>query len=142
MFAGFTLVFAMLAVSESLKDDENQQRAGFISAAWLSCSILSSSYGFPVLLGVALFYLLTHRRRAAFISFIVPPVVFLVIRSIAGGTYASQQPVSSGRIPLYIHYVQSGLSAVGEALLGMDGLRLVSFVVLAAGSLWFATTDR
>src|SRR6478735_6734135 len=35
MFAGFTLVFALLAVSESLKDDEPQQRAGIISAAWL-----------------------------------------------------------------------------------------------------------
>src|SRR4051795_10946868 len=142
MFAGFTLVFALLAVSESLKDDEPQQRAGLISAAWLSCSILSSSYGFPVLVGVALFYLLTHRRRAAVISFVVPPVVFLVIRSIAGGTYASQQPLSSGRIPLYIHYVQSGLSAVGEAVLGMDGLRLVSFVIIAAGSLWLPWTGR
>jgi len=142
MFAGFTLVFALLAVSESLKDDEPEQRAGLISAAWLSASILSSSYGFPVLVGVALFYLLTHRRRAAVISFVVPPIVFLVVRGIAGGTYATQQPLSSSRLPLYIHYVQSGLSAVGEAVLGLDGLRLVSFVIIALASLWLASTDR
>jgi hypothetical protein len=142
MFAGFTLVFALLAVSESLRDDVSENRAGLISAAWLSASILSSSYGFPVVVGVALFYLLTHRRRAAVISFVIPPIVFLVIRGIAGGTYASQQPLSSNRLPLYIHYVQSGLAAVGDAILGMDGLGLVSFVIISVASLWLASTDR
>jgi hypothetical protein len=142
MFAGFTLVFALLAISESLKEDVSENRAGLISAAWLSASILSSSYGFPVVVGVALFYLLTHRRRAAVISFVVPPIVFLVIRGIAGGTYASQQPLSSNRLPLYIHYVQSGLSAVGESILGMDGLGLVSFVIISVAALWLASTDR
>ena len=142
MFAGFTLVFALLAVRQSLKTDISERRAGVTSAVWLACSVLSSSYGFPVVVGVALFYLLTHRRRAAIVSFVVPPIVFMAVRMLTGGEYAQQQPVSTARIPLYIHYVQSGLSAVGEAILGMDSLGIASFVVVAAASLWLVTETR
>ena len=104
--------------------------------------MLSSSYGFPVVAGVALFFFLTHRRRAALVSFVVPPIVFMTVRPITGGEYAQQQPVATGRIPLYIHYVQSGLSAVGEAILGMDALGVASFVVITVASLWLVTDDR
>lgn len=142
MFAGFTLIFALLAVRQSLKTDISERRAGITSAAWLACSVLSSSYGFPVVVGVALFYLLTHRRRAAIVSFVVPPIVFMSVRMLTGGEYSQQQPVSTARIPLYIHYVQSGLSAVGEAILGMDALGVASFVGVAVASLWLVTETR
>jgi hypothetical protein len=142
MFAGFTLVFALLAIRESLKPDTGQQRSGLLSALWLSCSILSSSYGFPVVVGVALFYLLTSRRRAAIASLVIPPIVFMVVRVICGGQYAQQQPIAIGRVPLYIHYVQSGLGAVGDALLGMDGLGIAGFTAIAVASFWFVTDSR
>ena len=113
MFAGFTLVFALLAVSESLKEDESAVRAGLIgdsvavvldpveqlrlSGTPRRCAVLpldpSTSGGVDLV------------RRA--------PDVFLVIRSIAGGTYAHNNRCRS-RLPLYIHYVQSGLSAVAS----------------------------
>jgi hypothetical protein len=142
MFAGFTLIFAMLAIRQSLKTDISDRRAGWTSAAWLSASILSSSYGFPVVAGVALFFLLTNRRRPAIVSLVIPPIVFMAVRLFAGGEYAQQQPVATGRIPLYIHYVQSGLSAVGEAILGLDALGIASFVGIAVACLWLVTETR
>ena len=142
MFAGFTLIFGLLAIRQSLKTDISYQRAGVTSALWLSASVLSSSYGFPVVAGVALFFFLTHRRRAAVVSLVVPPIVFMTIRLITGGEYAQQQPVTTGRIPLYIHYVQSGLSSVGEAILGMDALGVASFVAITVASLMLVTNDR
>lgn len=140
MFAGFTLVFALLAIRSSLRTDVSERRAGIASAIWLSLSILSSSYGFPVVAGVALFYFLTRRRRAAAVSLLLPPIVFIGVRLICGGAYAQQQPISTARIPLYVHYVQLGLSAVGDAVTGMDGLGLVGFVGLVVIS-WLVVTD-
>jgi hypothetical protein len=142
MFAGFTLIFALMAIRASLRSDISERRAGIASAVWLSCSILSSSYGFPVVVGVALFYLLTRRRRAALVSLVVPPVVFLLVRLASGGQYAQQQPIAAGRVPLYIHYVQVGLSAVGEAITGLNGVGLAAFVGLVAVSLWLVNDDR
>jgi hypothetical protein len=142
IFAGFTLIACLLAIRVSLKPDISERRAAIGSAAWLSVSILSSSYGFPVVAGLALYYLLIGRRRASLTTLIVPPVVFIVVRMLAGGSYAQQQPLSSSRLPLYIHYVQRGLSAVGESILGMDGLGIASFVVIALASLWLATEPR
>jgi hypothetical protein len=142
MFAGFTLIFGLLAIRQSLKTDISDRHAGITSALWLSASVLSSSYGFPVVAGVALFFLLTHRRLPALVSLIVPPIVFMTVRLITGGEYAQQQPVATGRIPLYIHYVQSGLSAVGEAILGLDALGVASFVVITVASLLLVTDDR
>ena len=142
MFAGFTLIFALLGIRQSLKTEISDRRAGITSAVWLSASVLSSSYGFPVVAGVALFFFLTHRRRAALVSLVVPPIVFMIVRLITGGEYAQQQPVATGRIPLYIHYVQSGLSAVGEAILGMDALGIASFVGITVASLLLVTDDR
>ena len=109
---------------------------------WLSASVLSSSYGFPVVAGVALFFLLTRRRLPALVSLIVPPIVFMTVRLITGGEYAQQQPVATGRIPLYIHYVQSGLSSVGEAILGLDALGVASFAAITVASLLLVTDDR
>jgi hypothetical protein len=142
MFAGFTLIFGMMAIRESLKTDVSERRVGTLSAVWLSLSVLSSSYGFPVVVGVAMFFLLTRRRFAALVSFVLPPIVFMAVRLITGGEYAQQQPVAAGRLPLYIHYVQSGLSAVGEAILGMDALGVASFVMIAAAGLVLATDTR
>jgi hypothetical protein len=142
MFAGLTLIFGLLAIRQSLKPDISERRAGVTSAAWLAASVLSSSYGFPVVVGVALFFLLTHRRRAAVVSLLVPPIVFMGVRLITGGEYAQQQPVSTARIPLYIHYVQSGLSAVGEAILGLDALGVASFVGIAIACLWLVAETR
>ena len=142
MFAGFTLIFGLMAIRESLKTDVAERRVGIVSAVWLSLSVLSSSYGFPVVVGVALFFLLTRRRLAALVSFVVPPIVFMTVRLITGGEYSQQQPLAAGRLPLYIHYVQSGLSAVGEAILGMDALGVASFVIIAAASLVLATDTR
>ncbi len=142
MFAGFTLIFGLLAIGQSLKVEISERRAGIISAVWLACSVLSSSYGFPVVVGVALFFLLTHRRRAALVSLLVPPMVFMGVRLITGGEYSQQQPISTARIPLYIHYVQSGLSAVGESVLGTDALGVASFVGIAIASLLLVTNAR
>ena len=142
MFAGFTLIFALMAIRASLRSELTERRAGIASAVWLSCSILSSSYGFPVVVGVALFYLLTRRRRAALVSLVVPPIVFLAVRLASGGEYAQQQPIAAGRMPLYIHYVQVGLSAVGDAITGLDGLGLAGFVGLVAISLWLVNDER
>jgi hypothetical protein len=142
MFAGFTLIFALMAIRASLRSELSERRAGIASAVWLSCSILSSSYGFPVVVGVALFYLLTRRRRAALVSLVVPPIVFLAVRLASGGQYAQQQPIAAGRVPLYIHYVQIGLSAVGEAVTGLNGVGLAAFVGLVALSLWLVNDER
>jgi len=142
MFAGFTLIFGLMAIRETLKTEVSERRAGVVSAVWLSLSVLSSSYGFPVVVGVALFFLLTRRRLAALVSFLVPPIVFIAVRLITGGEYSQQQPVATDRIPLYIHYVQSGLSAVGEAILGMDALGVASFVIIAVASLMLAADTR
>src|SRR5258706_6632060 len=68
MFAGFTMVFCLLAIGSSLHTDVSERRAGVTAALWLTLSILSSSYGFPVVGGVALFFLLTRRWRAALVS--------------------------------------------------------------------------
>ena len=142
MFAGFTLVFGLMAIRESLKSDVAVRRVGIVSAVWLSLSVLSSSYGFPVVAGVALFLLLTRRRQAALISFVVPPIVFMAVRLITGGEYAQQQPIATDRIPLYIHYVRAGLSAVGQAILGMDTLGIAGFVVITIACLWLVTDER
>ncbi len=142
MFAGFTLVFCLMAIRSSVRTDVSERRAGIVSAIWLACSILSSSYGFPVVAGVALFYLLTRRRLAAAVSLVLPPIVFLTVRMITGGEYSQQQPVAAGRLGLYVHYVERGLSAVGDAVTGMDGIGLAGFVGIVALCLWLVHDDR
>ena len=143
MFAGFTLVFCLLAIRSSLLTDVSERRAGIASAVWLTLSILSTSYGFPVVAGVALFFLLTRRWRAALVSLLLPPIVFIVVRLICGGSYAEQQPVSPGHLGLYIRFVEAGLGAVGDAITGLDGLGLAGFVALVALKLgWPPTTAR
>src|SRR4026208_2291390 len=62
MFAGFTLIFGLMAIRGGLKIDVAERGVGIVSGVWLSLSVLSSSYGFPVVVGVALFFLLTRRR--------------------------------------------------------------------------------
>ena len=141
MFAGFTLVFCLLAIRSSVRTDVSERRAGIVSAIFLTCSILSSSYGFPVVAGVALFYLLTRRRQAAAVSLLVPPIVFIVVRMITGGQYSQQQPIAPGRLGLYIHYVERGLSAVGDAVTGMDGIGLAGFVGIVVLCLWLVDDD-
>ena len=142
MFAGFTLIFCLLAIRSSLKTDVTERRAGAESATFLTCSILSSSYGFPLVAGVALFYLLTRRRRASAVSLLIPPVVFIAVRLICGGQYTQQKPVAAGRLGLYIRYVQEGLSTVGEAILGMDGIGIAAFIAVVAVCLFLVTDDR
>lgn len=138
IFAGMTLVFCLLAIREMLKPAGNEWIRGGIAAAFLVGAIFSSSYGFPVVVGVSLYFVLTSRRIAAALSLIVPPVAFLVVRALAGGAYAQQQPVALDRVPLYIDYVQFGLGRVGEGITGLDGLGFASFVALVAGCVWLS----
>ena len=137
IFAGFTLVFCLLAIREMLKPHASQWRAGIITAAYLVGAIFSSSYGFPVVVGVSLYLLFTSRRIAAALALIVPPVAFLLVRALAGGSYAQQQPVAFGRLPLYVEYVQFGLAKLGEGITGLVGLGLASYVLLVVLCLWF-----
>ena len=131
------MIFCLLAIREMLKPTTSQWVSGGLAAAYLVGAIFSSSYGFPVVVGVALYFALTSRRIAAALSFIVPPVAFLLVRALAGGSYGQQQPIALDRVPLYIDYVQFGLGKLGEEITGLDGLGLVSFVALVAPCIWF-----
>ena len=137
IFAGFTLVFCLLAIRETLKPTRSESLRGGIAAAYLVGAIFSSSYGFPVVIGTALLFLFGRRRIAAAIALVVPPVAFLVVRALAGGAYAQQQPVQLSRVPLYIDYIQNGVGSVGEAILGLDNLGLAAYLILVVGCIWF-----
>ncbi len=136
IFAGFTLLFCLLAIRETLKPCASQVRTGVIGAAYLVGAIFSSSYGFPVVVDVTLYLVLTSRRVAAALTLIVPPIAFLLVRALAGGSYAQQQPVAFGRLPLYVAYVQFGLGKLGEGITGLVGLGLTSYVALVAICVW------
>lgn len=135
IFAGFTLVFSLLAMREMLVVRRSEWVSGAVAATYLVGAIFSSSYGFPAVVGVALYFALTSRRIAAVVALVVPPVAFLAVRAMAGGSYAQQQPVALTRVPLYVDYVQYGLARLGEALTGLEGLGIASFVGLVAAAL-------
>jgi uncharacterized membrane protein len=134
IFAGFTLVFCLAAIRIAViaRDEPHRSQwwAGGSSAFLLTMAVFSSSYAFPAVVGVAVLFWLMSRRRAAVISLVVPPVAFLVVRALAGGSYSQQQPLSISRVPVYIDYVQAGTGAVGEGITGLDGLGFASFVLL------------
>lgn len=134
IFAGFTLVFCLAAIRVAVIAHQSPERSEWWAGGWsallLTLAVFSSSYAFPAVVGVAVLYALMSRWRAAALSFVVPPVAFVLIRAVAGGAYSQQQPLSIGRVPVYIDYIQAGTGAVGEALTGLDGLGFASFVLL------------
>lgn len=133
IFAGLTLLFCLLAIRVAVSQERTEWSSGAWSATFLVLAIFSSSYGFPVVVGVALVYGLRHWWRAAVLSLVVPPVAFVLVRALAGGSYGQQQPFSIDRVPLYVDYVQIGLGAVGEAITGLDGTGFASFVLIVVG---------
>lgn len=130
IFAGMTLLFCLLALRVAIDETAGEWSAGARSAGYLVLAIFSSSYGFPVVVGVSLIYALRRQWRASALSLIAPPVAFLLVRALAGGSYAQQQPFSIDRVPLYVDYVQIGLGTVGDAITGMDGLGFAGFVAI------------
>ena len=137
IFAAFTLVFCLMAIRQALLPSTSQWRTGVLAALYLVGAIFSSSYGFPVVVGVTIYFILSSRRIAAALSLTVPPIAFLVVRALAGGSYAQQQPVAFSRLNLYVDYVQYGLARLGEGMTGIDGLGLVSYLALVALCIWF-----
>ena len=62
------------------------------------------------------------------VALIVPPLTFLAVRAVAGGSYSEQQAISPRFAGAYIDYVQVGLTSVGEGVTGLVGMGLASFV--------------
>ena len=137
IFAGATLLFCLLAIRQTLKPATSQVRTGIIAAVYLVGAIFSSSYGFPVVVGVTLYLVLTSRRVAGALTLTAPPIAFLLVRALAGGSYAQQQPVAFSRLPLYVEYVQFGLGKLGDGITGLVGLGFTSYVALVALCIWF-----
>jgi hypothetical protein len=142
IFAGLTLVFSLLALREAVRDDVSRFRATALSTAFLVAAVFSTSYAFPVVLAVALILLLTRGALPALVSLLVPPACFLVVRALAGGAYSEQQAISLRFGGAYIDYVQVGLTSVGEAVTGLIGLGIASFVGLVVVSLLLSTERR
>lgn len=141
IFAGLTLVFSLLAIREAVRGDVPRLRATALATGFLIAAVFSTSYAFPVVLAVALIFLLTRGVLSALVSLIVPPLCFLFVRFVAGGSYSEQQAISPRFGGLYIDYVQVGLTSVGEAVTGLVGLGFASFVGIVALSV-LVSPDR
>jgi len=142
IFAGLTLLFSLLAIREAVRDDVSTRRAGIVATVFLVLAVFSTSYAFPVVLAVALFFAMTHRRFAGLACLLVPPAMFLLVRALAGGSYSQQQAISPRFVGLYIDYVQAGLATVGESITGLVGLGLASYVAIVAVCFWVAPSRR
>jgi hypothetical protein len=135
IFAGLTLVFSLLALREAIRDDVSLVRATSVATMFLVAAVFSTSYAFPVVLAVALILALTRGLLPGLVALVVPPLTFLAVRALAGGSYSEQQEISPRFAGAYVDYVQVGLTSVGEGVSGLIGMGLASFVVLVAISI-------
>ena len=142
IFAGLTLLFSLLALREAVRDDVSAVRSGVMATGYLVAAVFSTSYAFPVVLAVALFFALSRRPVAAVAALVTPPTVFVIVRALAGGSYSDQQEISPRFLGLYVDYVQAGLTAVGEGVTGLVGLGLASFAALVVVSALLADGRR
>ncbi len=142
IFAGLTLLFCLLALREAVRDDVSSLRSGVVATGFLIAAVFSTSYAFPVVLAVALYFALSRRPVAAGGALVVPPAVFLIVRALAGGSYSEQQEISPRFLGLYVDYVQAGLTAVGEGVTGLVGLGLTSFAAIVIASVLLADRWR
>jgi hypothetical protein len=138
IFAGLTLLFCLLALREAVRDDVSIARSGAMATGFLVAAVFSTSYAFPMVLGVALYFALSRRPMAAVGALVVPPAVFVIVRALAGGSYSEQQEISPRFVGLYVDYVQAGLTAVGEGVTGLVGLGLAAFAAIVVASVLLA----
>lgn len=142
IFAGVTLVFSLLAVREAIRDDVSMWRATVLATIFLVVAVFSTSYAFPVVLAVALILGVMRGVVPGLVALAVPPLTFLAVRALAGGSYSEQQAISPRFAGAYVDYVQVGLTSVGEGVTGLVGLGLASFVLVVVLGIMVARDRR